>query len=76
LAAGMLLAGCRGVVATMWSIGDNDAPRITDDFYAHVLAGERPDHTQAAFALHQAVQRLHSDGASFLSWVPYIRVGV
>ncbi|KDQ54437.1 hypothetical protein JAAARDRAFT_112935, partial [Jaapia argillacea MUCL 33604] len=75
LAAGMLLAGYRGVVATMWSIGGMDAPRIADDFYAHVLGGEKPDHTQAAFGLHQAVQRLRSGGASFLSWVLYIHIG-
>ncbi|KDQ52117.1 hypothetical protein JAAARDRAFT_198536 [Jaapia argillacea MUCL 33604] len=76
LAAGMLLAGYRGVVATMWSIGDKEAPRIADNFYAHVLGGEKPDHTQAAFGLHQAVQQLRSDGASFLSWVPYIHIRV
>ncbi|KDQ49312.1 hypothetical protein JAAARDRAFT_200953 [Jaapia argillacea MUCL 33604] len=75
LAAGMLLAGYRGVVATMWSIGDNDAPRVADSFYAHVLGGEKLDHTQAAFGLHQAVQRLRSGGASFLSWVPFIHIG-
>ncbi|KDQ49329.1 hypothetical protein JAAARDRAFT_200961 [Jaapia argillacea MUCL 33604] len=75
LAAGMLLAGYCGVVATMWSIGDNDAPRVADRFYAHVLGGDKPDHTQAAFGLHQAVQQLRSGGASFLSWVPYIHIG-
>jgi CHAT domain-containing protein len=34
LTAGMLLAGYRGVVGTMWSIDDNDAPQVADDVYA------------------------------------------
>ncbi|KDQ52075.1 hypothetical protein JAAARDRAFT_198503 [Jaapia argillacea MUCL 33604] len=75
LAAGMLLAGYRGVIATMWTIGDRDAPLIADDVYSHILMGGKPDYTQAALALHQAVRRLRSQGASFLSWVPYIHIG-
>ncbi|KDQ54443.1 hypothetical protein JAAARDRAFT_135615, partial [Jaapia argillacea MUCL 33604] len=75
LAAGMLLAGYRGVIATMWTIGDTDAPRIADGVYSHILKAGKPDYTQAAFALHQAVQRLRLQGASFLSWVPYIHIG-
>ncbi|KDQ58317.1 hypothetical protein JAAARDRAFT_192906 [Jaapia argillacea MUCL 33604] len=75
LAAGMLLAGYRGVIATMWSIGDVDASRIADGVYSHILMGGKPEYTQAALALHQAVQRLRLQGASFLSWVPYIHVG-
>ncbi|KAJ7939051.1 CHAT domain-containing protein [Mycena leptocephala] len=37
LAAGMLLAGYRGVIGTMWSIMDNDAPQVAGDVYAHLL---------------------------------------
>ncbi|KAJ7839739.1 CHAT domain-containing protein [Mycena leptocephala] len=37
LAAGMLLAGYRGVVATMWSINDNDAPQVAADFYGQMF---------------------------------------
>ncbi|KDQ49336.1 hypothetical protein JAAARDRAFT_200967 [Jaapia argillacea MUCL 33604] len=75
LAAGMLLAGYRGVIATMWTIGDRDAPHIADDVYSRILMGGKPDYTQAALALHQAVQQLRLKGASFLSWVPYIHIG-
>ncbi|KAF8197359.1 CHAT domain-containing protein [Mycena galopus ATCC 62051] len=37
LTAGMLLAGYRGVIGTMWSITDNDAPQVASDVYAYLL---------------------------------------
>ncbi|PVF92651.1 hypothetical protein CPB86DRAFT_801841 [Serendipita vermifera] len=39
IAGGMLLAGYRGVVATMWSIQDELAPTVTKEFYGHILQG-------------------------------------
>ncbi|KAJ7090654.1 CHAT domain-containing protein [Mycena epipterygia] len=79
LAAGMLLAGYRGVIGTMWSIMDNDAPQVAGDVYAHLLEASPPDPTRAAEALHIAVQKLRKQpGAkkSFLHWVPFIHFGV
>ncbi|TFK37142.1 CHAT domain-containing protein [Crucibulum laeve] len=76
LAASMLLAGYRGVIATMWSIKDADGPIIADDVYGCLFSGKRPDHTQAAHALHEAVKKLRDDGASFDRWVPFIHVGI
>ena len=78
LTAGMLSAGYRGVIGTMWSIKDDDAPKVADAVYAHLLKEPNPDVTQAAFALHEAVKKLHdeSGGKSFFSWVPYIHVGI
>ncbi|KAJ7865821.1 CHAT domain-containing protein [Mycena leptocephala] len=58
LAAGMLLAGYRGVIGTMWSIMDNDAPQVAGDVYAHLLEKSPPDPMRAAEALHLAVQKL------------------
>jgi CHAT domain-containing protein len=78
LAAGMLLAGYRGVIGTMWSIMDNDAPQVASDVYAHLLEVSPPDPTRAAEALHLAVQKLREQpGAmkSFLCWVPFIHFG-
>ena len=69
IAAGMLLAGYRGVIATMWSIMDNDAPRVTEQVYKSLLGdGKVPDSRHAAEALHQAIEQL--------SWVPFIHVGL
>jgi CHAT domain-containing protein len=79
LAAGMLLAGYRGVIATMWSIMDNDAPQVAEDVYKHLLKTSPPDPTRAAEALHLAVRNLRegSEGKkSFFHWVPFIHVGV
>ncbi|PVF99207.1 hypothetical protein CPB86DRAFT_849455 [Serendipita vermifera] len=75
LAAGMLLAGYRGVVATMWSIGDNDAPRIAEEVYRRILEGGRANWTEAARALHEGVKNLRESGAGFISWVPFIHIG-
>ncbi|KAF8174205.1 CHAT domain-containing protein [Mycena galopus ATCC 62051] len=78
LAAGMLSAGYRSVIATMWTIMDKDAPQITRDFYEHLFKTLPPDSTQAAEALHLAVQKLRegSDKKSFSHWVPFIHVGI
>ncbi|KAJ6548811.1 CHAT domain-containing protein [Mycena capillaripes] len=79
LAAGMLLAGYRGVIATMWSIMDNDAPQVAEDVYKHLFKTSPPDPTRAAEALHLAVRNLRegSEGRkSLFHWVPFIHVGV
>ena len=75
LAAGMLFSGFRGVIATMWSIGDEDAPQIAGEVYKKILENGKPNRIRAAFALHQAVRQLQTSGANFLSWVPYIHIG-
>ncbi|KAJ7105636.1 CHAT domain-containing protein [Mycena epipterygia] len=78
LAAGMLLAGYRGVIATMWSIMDNDAPQVSGDVYEHLLQKSPPDPTRAAEALHLAIRKLRESvgNKAFFNWVPFIHVGV
>ncbi|KAF8205151.1 CHAT domain-containing protein [Mycena galopus ATCC 62051] len=79
LTAGMLLAGYRGVIGTMWSITDNDAPQVASDVYAYLLEASPPDPTRAAEALHLAVRKLREQSRekkSFLHWVPFIHFGV
>jgi CHAT domain-containing protein len=82
LAAGMLAAGYRGVIATMWSVMDQDAPHVARDVYGHLFTGKStPDPTEAAYALNQAVTKLRegSDKVGnelFLSWVPFIHMGI
>ncbi|KAF7348828.1 hypothetical protein MVEN_01402800 [Mycena venus] len=79
LAAGMLLAGYRGVIATMWTIMDEDAPQVASDVYENLFKTSPPDSTQAAEALHLAVQKLRKGSGttrSFSRWVPFIHVGV
>ncbi|KAH6867440.1 CHAT domain-containing protein [Coprinopsis sp. MPI-PUGE-AT-0042] len=85
LAAGMLAAGYCRVVATMWSIGDANAPLVADDFYSYLFShreeggGNSVDGSISAYALHHAVQQLrgsldNSDN-SLLAWVPYVHFG-
>ena len=85
LAAGMLAAGYRRVVATMWGIKDNYAPKVADDFYDYLWqhgSGDGPaqfDGSQSAHALHHAVQQLRESlgnaDTSLLSWIPYVHFG-
>ncbi|KAF8191314.1 CHAT domain-containing protein [Pholiota molesta] len=84
LAAGMLAAGYRSVVGTMWSIKDVYGPEIAKDFYLNILgtnseARRRLDSGKAAGALHQATQNLRKKigdtEEALLIWVPYVHFG-
>lgn len=86
LAAGMLAAGYRGVVATMWSIKDMYGPLVAESFYRELRKyqtsnGSKPEDISsrgAASALHHAIEQLREslDGseASLLTWVPYVHI--
>jgi CHAT domain-containing protein len=78
IAGGMLLAGYRGVVATMWSIQDELAPEVADEFYSRILEEEkRPDHRRAAEALHVSVQKLRKKpGVPLIDWIPFVHLGI
>ncbi|KAF8555187.1 hypothetical protein OG21DRAFT_1508009 [Imleria badia] len=78
IAAGMLFAGYGGVIGTMWSISDKLAPGVARDVYEQLFRnGTRPDYREAARALHEAIGRLRESGrASFVTWLPFIHVGL
>jgi CHAT domain-containing protein len=78
LAAGMLMAGYGNVVATMWSIGDNDAPVIAEKFYKYLIDEASGDSSRAAYALHNAVAHLRDmiGEDNFARWVPFIHLGI
>jgi CHAT domain-containing protein len=83
LAAGMLAAGYRQAVATMWSIGDHHAPEVAKDFYDYLLArqcGSGFDGSQSAYALCYATQKLRQrldySSKSLLAWTPYVHYGL
>jgi CHAT domain-containing protein len=75
LAAGMLLSGCRGVIATMWSIRDEDGPTMAEEVYSRMFKDGKPNRKEAAYALHEAVKALRKSGAGCVSWVPFIHIG-
>ncbi|KAF5311202.1 hypothetical protein D9611_013029 [Ephemerocybe angulata] len=86
LAAGMLAAGYRRVVATMWSIGDQDTPAVATDFYQYLLDHRSSDIEGgldgrfSANALHHATKQLRlrlddNSDQSLLTWIPYVHFG-
>lgn len=77
LAAGMLTAGFRSVFATMWSIGDADAPVVAKEVYAYLLRENGINRGQEAYALHYAVEILREKVGekAFEKWVPFIHFG-
>jgi CHAT domain-containing protein len=78
LAAGMMLAGYCGVIATMWSIQDDDAPVVAGHVYDQLFDNTEPDSSKAALALRHAVKSLRQQtgDSAFLSWVPFIHIGI
>lgn len=85
LAAGMLAAGYRGVIATMWSIRDRYASEFAKDFYTNLIDGEDSfSGEHAARAIHHAAQNIRRKLAlrkldlelSLLVWVPYVHFGL
>lgn len=90
LAGGLLAAGYRSVIATMWSINDGYAPTVSRSFYEHLIqegGGESQHDTpgrilglQSAFSIHHAIQELRNNlgdsETSLLNWVPYVHFGL
>jgi hypothetical protein len=73
----MLLAGYSGVIAMMWKVGDSDVPEVARDVYKRLFRDRKlPDDKEAAEVLHYAIEQLRNSGAPFLSWVPFIHVGL
>lgn len=82
LAAGMLAVGFKGVIATMWSIQDEDAPVIVEAYYKKLLelrssGAVQRGHTGAAYALHEATELLRRKIGedAFERWVPFVHFG-
>jgi CHAT domain-containing protein len=77
IAAGMLMAGFTSVLATMWSIRDEDAPLIAQEVYTRLLKGDRPDASRAAYALDEATKVLRETigEGQFVRWIPFVHIG-
>jgi len=87
LAAGVLAAGYRSVISTMWSIKDEHGPEVAELFYIYLLKGgceddskHQRDGASAAHAIHHAIQclrrKLGDTDESLLAWVPYVHFGI
>ncbi|KZV68463.1 TPR-like protein [Peniophora sp. CONT] len=83
LAAGMLAVGYKGVIATMWSIRDDDAPFVVETYYRKLLELRASStlgksETGAAYALHEATKRLREKVGlkEVIRWAPFVHFGI
>jgi len=79
LAAGMQFSGFPSVIATMWSICDDDAPEVARHTYKYLLRNgiEGLDPSNAATALNRAVLSLREDPQVTIDrWAPFIHFGI
>ncbi|KAL5634390.1 hypothetical protein ACGC1H_002449 [Rhizoctonia solani] len=77
LASGMLMAGYSSVIATMWSVVDEDAPFVADKVYSQLMVDGKLGNGEAGKALYHAVAGLRTKVGEqeFGRWVPYIHIG-
>ncbi|KAG8762679.1 hypothetical protein FRC12_008918 [Ceratobasidium sp. 428] len=77
LAAGLLMSGYSTVIATMWSIHDEDAPLVAEKVYEYLLKDGVADSRKAANALHRAVANLRDKIGveNYARWMPYVHIG-
>ncbi|CAE6455396.1 unnamed protein product [Rhizoctonia solani] len=77
LASGMLMAGYTSVIATMWSVHDEDAPGVASAVYSQLMMEGRLGNGEAGRALHHAVAELRDriGENQFVRWVPFIHIG-
>ena len=78
IACGLHRLGYRSVIATMFSIRDQDAPFVGDKVYEQLFEDERPNYRKAAQALHRAIHLLQDANGrrNFRTWVPFIHIGM
>ena len=79
----MLAVGFKGVVATMWSIGDEETPILVEAYYKNLIELRRAGRfgggqTGAAYALHEAMKILRNrvKGNNFVKWAPFVHFGL
>ncbi|KAE9392775.1 hypothetical protein BT96DRAFT_1000070 [Gymnopus androsaceus JB14] len=77
LAAALLSAGFRSVIASLWSMNDEDGPRFSEGVYKYLFqGGHQPDSTRAAQALNQTQRDLRDSGMPAERWACLMHMGV
>jgi len=76
LAAATQLLGYPHVVATLWSIRDLTAARVTEAVYRRLTRTGGPVSTDAALAVHEAIreERAKAPGDP-VGWAPFVHLG-
>ncbi|GAA2806326.1 CHAT domain-containing protein [Saccharopolyspora taberi] len=76
MASALQLVGYRQVIATLWTIADQQAPYIARRVYDLISDGDRLDLTRTTRALHQVVRELRDAYPGDPSrWASYIHTG-
>lgn len=76
LVAACQVAGYRHVIGALWDVNDEIADHLTQEVYDTLLAGQHPDASRAALALHRAQRALrdrYPDAPSI--WAGYVHYG-
>lgn len=78
LAGGMLFAGFKSVVGTMWACTDEDNPIATKAFYKHMTRNgiEKADYRDSAAALVEATKELRRRKVPLERWICYVHYGL
>ncbi|KAJ7876956.1 CHAT domain-containing protein, partial [Mycena leptocephala] len=78
LSGGLIVAGFRSAVGTLWSMNDEDGPLVADTFYSHLFCnGREPRASDTAEALKRAVEELRATKkVPHERWIPFIHIGV
>ncbi|KZO99557.1 hypothetical protein CALVIDRAFT_349522 [Calocera viscosa TUFC12733] len=74
MAAGLQVAGFRGVLGTTWGMADMDGPELARGFYEN-LRGELKAE-KAAEALNASLERLRKRGVPMHRWGAFVHYGV
>ena len=79
MAAGFQFAGFPSVIATLWGIQDDDAPKVAAQVYKFFLHNgvEGLDPSDAALALNRAILHLRKDHSVTVDqWAPFVHFGI
>ncbi|KAG9037156.1 hypothetical protein FRB95_006710 [Tulasnella sp. JGI-2019a] len=78
LAAGVLFAGFRSVIGTMWAMADEDRPTLAEEFYKYMFRNgpEAVDCREAARALSKAVRELRRTKVPMERWINVVHYGM
>ncbi|KAJ7855781.1 CHAT domain-containing protein [Mycena leptocephala] len=77
LSGGFIAAGFRGAIGTLWSMNDADGPVVAESVYSYLFEdGRQPQASDAAEALHLAVEKLKTRNVSYERWIPFIHMGI
>ncbi|KAG8990349.1 hypothetical protein FRB93_003257 [Tulasnella sp. JGI-2019a] len=78
LAAGIMFAGFRGAVGTMWAMADEDGPIVAEHFYKYMFRNgpEGVDCRDAAKAMVMGVRELRRRKVPLSRWINFVHYGI